>query len=43
MRMIVRRRRVAAFPQAYLIDPDRNITEVDGAPRAAGLWAMQWL
>jgi catechol 2,3-dioxygenase-like lactoylglutathione lyase family enzyme len=32
MRMIVRRQGVAGFPQAYLIDPDHNIIEVNGAP-----------
>jgi catechol 2,3-dioxygenase-like lactoylglutathione lyase family enzyme len=31
MRMIVRRQGVAGFPQVYLIDPDRNIIEVNGA------------
>ena len=31
MRMIVRRNGLAGFPQVYLIDPDRNIIEVNGA------------
>lgn len=31
-RMIVRRQGMAGFPQLYLIDPDRNIIEVNGAP-----------
>jgi glyoxylase I family protein len=32
MRMIVRRQGAAGFPQVYLIDPDHNIIEVNGAP-----------
>jgi glyoxylase I family protein len=32
MRMIVRRQGMGGFPQVYLIDPDRNIIEVNGAP-----------
>ena len=32
MRMIVKRQGMAGFPQCYLIDPDRNIIEVNGAP-----------
>jgi glyoxylase I family protein len=32
MRMIVRRQGMAGFPQVYLIDPDHNIIEVNGAP-----------
>ena len=32
MRMIVRRNSLAGYPQAYLLDPDRNIVEVNGAP-----------
>jgi len=35
MRMIVKRQGMAGFPQLYLIDPDRNIIEVNGAPMAA--------
>lgn len=31
MRMIVKRQGMAGFPQLYLIDPDRNIIEVNGA------------
>ena len=31
-RMILRRQGMAGFPQLYLIDPDRNIIEVNGAP-----------
>lgn len=31
-RMILRRSGMAGFPQVYLIDPDRNIIEVNGAP-----------
>ena len=31
MRMIVRRNSLAGYPQAYLLDPDRNIVEVNGA------------
>jgi hypothetical protein len=29
--MIVRRNSMAGYPQAYLLDPDRNIVEVNGA------------
>lgn len=32
MRMINRRQGIAGFPQVYLMDPDRNIIEVNGAP-----------
>ena len=32
MRMIGNARGWQAFPQCYLIDPDRNIIEVNGAP-----------
>lgn len=32
MRMIVKRQGMAGFPQVYLMDPDRNIIEVNGAP-----------
>ena len=32
MRMIVKRQGMAGFPQVYLIDPDHNIIEVNGAP-----------
>jgi glyoxylase I family protein len=31
LRIIVRRKGLAGFPQAYLLDPDRNIVEVNGA------------
>ena len=31
MRMIVKRQGMAGFPQCYLLDPDRNIIEVNGA------------
>lgn len=31
-RMIVKRQGLAGFPQLYLIDPDHNIIEVNGAP-----------
>jgi catechol 2,3-dioxygenase-like lactoylglutathione lyase family enzyme len=31
-RMILKRQGMAGFPQVYLIDPDRNIIEVNGAP-----------
>jgi glyoxylase I family protein len=31
-RMILRRQGMAGFPQLYLIDPDRNVIEVNGAP-----------
>lgn len=32
MRMIVKRQGMAGFPQCYLLDPDRNVIEVNGAP-----------
>jgi glyoxylase I family protein len=32
MRVMVRRNGLAGFPQLYLLDPDRNITEINGAP-----------
>jgi catechol 2,3-dioxygenase-like lactoylglutathione lyase family enzyme len=32
MRMILKRQGMAGFPQLYLLDPDRNIIEVNGAP-----------
>ena len=32
MRMIVKRQGMAGFPQLYLLDPDRNVIEVNGAP-----------
>jgi catechol 2,3-dioxygenase-like lactoylglutathione lyase family enzyme len=32
MRMIIKRQGMAGFPQVYLLDPDRNIIEVNGAP-----------
>jgi catechol 2,3-dioxygenase-like lactoylglutathione lyase family enzyme len=31
-RLLVKRNGLAGFPQAYLLDPDRNIIEVNGAP-----------
>ena len=31
-RMILRRQGMAGFPQFYLMDPDRNVIEVNGAP-----------
>lgn len=31
-RMLVRRQGLAGFPQVYVLDPDRNIIEVNGAP-----------
>ena len=31
-RMIVKRQGMAGFPQLYLLDPDRNVIEVNGAP-----------
>lgn len=31
-RMILKRQGMAGFPQLYLLDPDRNIIEVNGAP-----------
>ncbi len=36
MRMIVKRQGMAGFPQVYLLDPDHNIIEVNGAPSASG-------
>ena len=30
--MILKRTGMAGFPQVYLMDPDRNIIEVNGAP-----------
>jgi hypothetical protein len=30
--MILKRTGMAGFPQLYLMDPDRNIIEVNGAP-----------
>lgn len=32
MRMLVNRNAMAGFPQIYLLDPDRNIVEINGAP-----------
>ncbi len=32
MRMILKRQGLAGFPQLYLMDPDRNVIEVNGAP-----------
>lgn len=32
LRMIVRRQSRAGFPQVFLMDPDRNLIEVNGAP-----------
>jgi catechol 2,3-dioxygenase-like lactoylglutathione lyase family enzyme len=32
MRMIVKRQGMAGFPQVYLMDPDRNVIEVNAAP-----------
>ena len=32
MRVMVRRNGLAGFPQLYLLDPDRNIIEINGAP-----------
>ena len=32
MRLLVKRSGLAGFPQLYLIDPDRNVIEVNGAP-----------
>jgi hypothetical protein len=32
MRIMVRRNGLAGLPQLYLLDPDRNIIEVNGAP-----------
>ena len=32
MRVRVRRNSPAGFPQLYLLDPDRNIIEINGAP-----------
>nr|WP_314256330.1 VOC family protein [uncultured Devosia sp.] len=31
-RMILKRQGMAGFPQLYLMDPDRNVIEVNGAP-----------
>ena len=31
-RLRLRREGPAGFPQAYLLDPDRNIVEINGAP-----------
>ena len=31
-RMILRRQGMSGFPQLYLLDPDRNVIEVNGAP-----------
>jgi catechol 2,3-dioxygenase-like lactoylglutathione lyase family enzyme len=31
-RLILKRQGMAGFPQVYLLDPDRNIIEVNGAP-----------
>ena len=31
-RLLVKRNGLAGFPQLYLIDPDRNVIEVNGAP-----------
>jgi catechol 2,3-dioxygenase-like lactoylglutathione lyase family enzyme len=35
-RLILKRQGMAGFPQVYLLDPDHNIIEVNGAPSAAG-------
>jgi len=32
MRLFVLRQGLAGFPQLYLLDPDRNIVEINGAP-----------
>ena len=32
MRVMVRRNGLAGFPQLFLLDPDRNIVEINGAP-----------
>jgi glyoxylase I family protein len=32
MSVMVRRNGLAGFPQLYLLDPDRNIIEINGAP-----------
>jgi hypothetical protein len=32
MRVMVRRNGPAGFPQLFLLDPDRNIIEINGAP-----------
>ena len=32
MRVMVRRNSPAGFPQLYLLDPDHNIIEINGAP-----------
>lgn len=31
-RLLIKRSGLAGFPQLYLIDPDRNVIEVNGAP-----------
>jgi catechol 2,3-dioxygenase-like lactoylglutathione lyase family enzyme len=31
-RLVVNRNGLAGFPQAFLLDPDRNVIEVNGAP-----------
>jgi hypothetical protein len=35
MRVMVRRNSPAGFPQLYLLDPDRNIIEINGAAQPA--------
>jgi hypothetical protein len=32
MRVMIRRDGPAGFPQLFLLDPDRNIIEINGAP-----------
>ncbi len=32
MRVMIRRNGRADFPQLFLLDPDRNIIEINGAP-----------
>ena len=32
MRLIIRRNGPAGFPQLFLLDPDCNIVEINGAP-----------
>ena len=32
MRVMVRRNSLAGFPQLFLLDPDRNVVEINGAP-----------
>ena len=32
MRVMVRRGGPAGFPQLFVLDPDRNIIEINGAP-----------